>query len=139
MQSSCSIGLMIQQTNGNAQWHPTAIATMHQVCVGPNSDLFSKELNMSDSFLCFVFVIQRVNCFFFFVFLAEIVHAATSSSAADESEIDGYQETPQIIFCSRTHSQLTQFVNEIKRTPFADGLRCVSLGSRKNLCVHPVV
>lgn len=65
--------------------------------------------------------------------------AATASSAADESEIDGYQETPQIIFCSRTHSQLTQFVNEIKRTPFADGLRCVSLGSRKNLCVHPVV
>ena len=65
--------------------------------------------------------------------------AAAASSAADESEIDGYQETPQIIFCSRTHSQLTQFVNEIKRTPFADGLRCVSLGSRKNLCVHPVV
>ena len=42
---------------------------------------------------------------------------------------------PQIYYCSRTHSQLSQFVKEMKRTVYADA-RCVTLGSRKNLCVN---
>jgi hypothetical protein len=37
----------------------------------------------------------------------------------------------QIIFASRTHSQLSQFVGELRRTPFADQLSLVALGSRK--------
>ncbi|CAN0380583.1 unnamed protein product, partial [Ectocarpus fasciculatus] len=41
---------------------------------------------------------------------------------------------PKIIYCSRTHSQISQFVNEIKKTAFRD-CRCVVLGSRKQLCV----
>jgi len=49
------------------------------------------------------------------------------------------EETPKIILCSRTHSQLVQFVQEIKKTSFKDRIRCVSLGSRKNLCVNPEV
>lgn len=78
------------------------------------------------------------------VFVAHILGVASltvpdSSRAGADQEVDEYEERPQIIFCSRTHSQLSQFVNEIKRTAFADGLRCVSLGSRKNLCVHPEV
>ncbi len=64
-------------------------------------------------------------------------HAAGGD--ADTPNFDDYRETPQIIFCSRTHSQLTQFVNEIKRTAFADTVRVVSLSSRKNLCVHPEI
>ena len=37
----------------------------------------------------------------------------------------------QVIFCSRTHSQLSQFVAELRRTPFADSMALVALASRK--------
>lgn len=46
---------------------------------------------------------------------------------------------PQIIYCSRTHSQLAQFVHEIHRTVYRHRVRVVSLGSRINLCVNPQV
>ena len=42
----------------------------------------------------------------------------------------------QIIFCSRTHSQLTQFVGELHKTPFADTMALVALGSRRALCIN---
>ncbi|KAJ2345210.1 ATP-dependent DNA helicase chl1 [Coemansia sp. RSA 2671] len=44
----------------------------------------------------------------------------------------------KVIYASRTHSQLQQFVNEIKRTQFAsaDKVKCVTLGSRMQLCVN---
>ncbi|CEG48110.1 atp-dependent rna helicase ddx11-like protein 8-like [Plasmopara halstedii] len=45
----------------------------------------------------------------------------------------------KIIYCSRTHSQISQFVKEIRKTTFADRVRVISLGSRKNLCVNPNV
>eukprot|EP00903_Cladosiphon_okamuranus_P010493 g9925.t1 len=40
----------------------------------------------------------------------------------------------QILYVSRTHSQTSQFVNEVKKTAFAQGVRCASLGSRRTLC-----
>ncbi|CAM9731510.1 unnamed protein product, partial [Ectocarpus sp. 8 AP-2014] len=40
----------------------------------------------------------------------------------------------QILYVSRTHSQTSQFVNEVKKTAFAKGVRCASLGSRRTLC-----
>lgn len=43
----------------------------------------------------------------------------------------------QIIYCSRTHSQISQFINEIKATGFHTKIRVITLGSRKNLCIHP--
>ncbi|DBA01294.1 TPA: hypothetical protein N0F65_001799 [Lagenidium giganteum] len=45
----------------------------------------------------------------------------------------------KIIYCSRTHSQISQFIREIRKTPFAEYIRIVALGSRKNLCTHPAV
>ncbi|KAG1703083.1 hypothetical protein DVH05_007994 [Phytophthora capsici] len=45
----------------------------------------------------------------------------------------------KIIYCSRTHSQISQFVREIRKTAFAERIRVVSLGSRKNLCINPKV
>lgn len=47
------------------------------------------------------------------------------------------RKRPQIIFCSRTHSQLSQFVGELHRTPFGESLSLVALGSRKQLCINP--
>ncbi|CDW73958.1 atp-dependent rna helicase [Stylonychia lemnae] len=42
----------------------------------------------------------------------------------------------QIIFCTRTHSQISQIINEIKRTEFADQISVVPIISRRGLCVH---
>ncbi|XP_054094060.1 ATP-dependent DNA helicase DDX11 isoform X4 [Callithrix jacchus] len=41
-----------------------------------------------------------------------------------------------VYYCSRTHSQLAQFVHEVKKSPFGKDVRLVSLGSRQNLCVN---
>ncbi|XP_073110576.1 uncharacterized protein [Elaeis guineensis] len=62
-----------------------------------------------------------------------------SSSGSDEEEVGGGMEeevTPKVYFTSRTHSQLSQFVREFKRTAFASELNLVCLGSRKNLCIN---
>ena len=64
----------------------------------------------------------------------------------------------KIFYCSRTHSQLSQFTNELRRVkitqgagpgcaeevpspvwPVAEEIKHLSLGSRKNLCVNPQV
>lgn len=37
----------------------------------------------------------------------------------------------QIYYCSRTHSQLAQFVHEVQKSPFGKDTRLVSLGSRQ--------
>ena len=39
----------------------------------------------------------------------------------------------KIVYAARTHSQLSQFVNELRRTGFS-GIRVVALGGRKVLC-----
>lgn len=66
------------------------------------------------------------------------------STDSDEDLAIGVENTDQappkthtqIIFCSRTHSQLSQFVGELHRTPFADTISLVALGSRRNLCIN---
>ncbi len=45
----------------------------------------------------------------------------------------------QIYFCSRTHSQLSQFVKEVQKTKFAEDIRLVSLASRANMCINESV
>jgi chromosome transmission fidelity protein 1 len=72
---------------------------------------------------------------------------------------NGVEEEPdelKIFFCSRTHSQLSQFVGELKRVKLPPGLppqetpgypkaepteelKHLTLGSRKNLCIHEKV
>ncbi|KAL0342021.1 UNVERIFIED_CONTAM: ATP-dependent DNA helicase DDX11 [Sesamum calycinum] len=42
----------------------------------------------------------------------------------------------KIYFCSRTHSQLSQFMKELRKTKFASELKVVCLGSRKNFCIN---
>lgn len=45
---------------------------------------------------------------------------------------------PKIIYSSRTHSQLSQVVQELKRSSYND-VFAVVLGSRDQLCLHPEV
>lgn len=62
-----------------------------------------------------------------------------SSSSDEEEEEDGFEEEEEgfkVYFCSRTHSQLSQFVKELRKTNFANEIKVVSLGSRKNFCIN---
>ncbi|XP_017011641.2 LOW QUALITY PROTEIN: ATP-dependent DNA helicase DDX11 [Drosophila takahashii] len=71
---------------------------------------------------------------------------SNSDSDSEHETADGPQGTSedryrpvQIFFCSRTHSQLTQIVAELRKTPHAQSVRCISLGSRQQLCGNPQV
>eukprot|EP01012_Entosiphon_sulcatum_P020257 TRINITY_DN25237_c0_g1_i1.p1 TRINITY_DN25237_c0_g1~~TRINITY_DN25237_c0_g1_i1.p1 ORF type:complete len:1030 (+),score=110.86 TRINITY_DN25237_c0_g1_i1:1913-5002(+) len=45
----------------------------------------------------------------------------------------------KVIYASRTHSQLSQVIQEFKRTAYSNVLTMAVLGSREQLCVHPKV
>ncbi|XP_033171454.1 ATP-dependent DNA helicase DDX11 [Drosophila mauritiana] len=69
-----------------------------------------------------------------------------SDSDSEHETADGPQEAAedryrpvQIFFCSRTHSQLAQIVTELRKTPHGQSVRCISLGSRQQLCGNPAV
>ncbi|KAJ1642710.1 ATP-dependent DNA helicase chl1 [Coemansia asiatica] len=69
------------------------------------------------------------------------------SDSDSDIQSDDAIETPEepsvtkIFYASRTHSQLQQFVNEIKRTSFSTNsrIKCVTLGSRWQLCTNDAV
>ncbi|KAH7336846.1 DNA repair helicase [Rhizoctonia solani] len=42
----------------------------------------------------------------------------------------------KIYYASRTHTQLSQFLGELRKTPYRTDARTVPLGSRKNLCIN---
>lgn len=44
--------------------------------------------------------------------------------------------TRKIYFCSRTHTQLNQFVEEVKKTIWNDKIRLTLLSSRKHSCIY---
>lgn len=61
-------------------------------------------------------------------------------SESDEEDEEVEQEhTLKIYYCSRTHSQLSQFVREIIKSPYGEDARVTSLASRQNLCVNETV
>ncbi|XP_059644608.1 uncharacterized protein LOC132286308 [Cornus florida] len=69
---------------------------------------------------------------------------STSSSSDEEEEEDEFDDDEEeanlkIYFCSRTHSQLSQFIKELRKTGFASELKVLCLGSRKNLCINEEV
>lgn len=56
----------------------------------------------------------------------------------EESDEDEYKPV-KIFICSRTHSQISQFVGEIQKSPHGKEVRTVSLASRQNYCINPLV
>ncbi|XP_044006068.1 ATP-dependent DNA helicase DDX11 [Aphidius gifuensis] len=56
----------------------------------------------------------------------------------EEEELETARYT-QFFFCSRTHSQLTQFIGELKNSPYADKVSSVPLSSRQNYCINKTV
>ncbi|KAJ3356319.1 ATP-dependent DNA helicase chl1 [Allomyces javanicus] len=45
----------------------------------------------------------------------------------------------QIVYASRTHSQINQFVRELAKTQYARRFTSISLAGRKHLCINPAV
>ncbi|XP_060662553.1 ATP-dependent DNA helicase DDX11 [Drosophila nasuta] len=73
---------------------------------------------------------------------------AADEEPAQEDGVDEEEELQQeaerfrhvqIFYCSRTHSQLAQIVAELRKTPHATWTRCISLGSRQQLCINAQV
>lgn len=64
---------------------------------------------------------------------------SVGSSSDEEEEENGSDEEKEglkVYFCSRTHSQLSQFIMELRKTSFTNAIKVVCLGSRKNLCIN---
>uniref|UniRef100_A0A3B3VJ91 ATP-dependent DNA helicase DDX11 n=1 Tax=Poecilia latipinna TaxID=48699 RepID=A0A3B3VJ91_9TELE len=62
------------------------------------------------------------------------------SKSEDEDDEELVEEhVTKIYYCSRTHSQLAQFVHEVQKSPFGTTISLVTLGSRQNLCVNEEV
>eukprot|EP00736_Rhodelphis_marinus_P004914 Rmarinus@m.15946 len=61
-----------------------------------------------------------------------------SDSSSSKSTDDG-RFIPKIIYCTRTHSQLDQIVEELQKTAFSSNTTVVVFGSRKTMCVNPQV
>ncbi|KAM8861765.1 ATP-dependent DNA helicase DDX11 isoform 6-T6 [Synchiropus picturatus] len=57
----------------------------------------------------------------------------------DEDEELVEEHVTKIYYCSRTHSQLAQFVHEVQKSPFSQDISVVTLGSRQNLCINEEV
>lgn len=53
-----------------------------------------------------------------------------SENSAEEEEKEEQSSHTKIFFCSRTHSQLSQFVKELKRSPYSENVAVVTLASR---------
>lgn len=60
----------------------------------------------------------------------------TSKYLEEPEEEDGKCKMAKVFFASRTHSQLSQVINEIKKSPFSKDVRCTTLASRQNLCIN---
>nr|GMD33796.1 ATP-dependent DNA helicase DDX11 [Ipomoea batatas] len=58
------------------------------------------------------------------------------SSSSEDDDDDKEEQKLKVYFCSRTHSQLSQFIKELRKTKFASELTSVCLGSRKNFCIN---
>ncbi|XP_031744973.1 ATP-dependent DNA helicase DDX11 isoform X2 [Cucumis sativus] len=63
----------------------------------------------------------------------------SSSSDDEEEQEESNKEKLKVYFCSRTHSQLSQFIRELRKTVFASELNVICLGSRKIFCINEEV
>ncbi|KAJ3018461.1 UNVERIFIED_CONTAM: ATP-dependent DNA helicase chl1 [Siphonaria sp. JEL0065] len=71
----------------------------------------------------------------------KLLKAGNNSDSEGEDGNDDsepFQEL-KIYYCSRTHSQLSQFISELKKTEYVESIKSLSLGSRKNLCINEEV
>lgn len=56
-------------------------------------------------------------------------------NSEDEDKEEVYENT-KIFFCSRTHSQLSQFIEELKKSPYSKNISVVTLTSRYFIYIY---
>lgn len=62
-----------------------------------------------------------------------------ASNYAEFMDMNGKTPSvPKVIYASRTHSQLAQAMQELKRTNY-NTMKAAIIGSREQLCIHPDV
>ena len=61
------------------------------------------------------------------ILLLEDLEHLESSEDEDKEEI---YENVKIFFCSRTHSQLSQFIGELRKSPYSKNISVITLSSR---------
>lgn len=64
--------------------------------------------------------------------------AANYSDFMEMSEKTPSLGVPKVIYASRTHSQLAQAMQEMKKTSY-NHMKAAIIGSREQLCIHPDV
>uniref|UniRef100_A0A1B0CHR4 Regulator of telomere elongation helicase 1 homolog n=1 Tax=Lutzomyia longipalpis TaxID=7200 RepID=A0A1B0CHR4_LUTLO len=70
-------------------------------------------------------------------------HESTKPKLQDEDDLfkallEDSNRPPKIIYASRTHTQLAQAMQEMKRSGYSH-LRAVVIGSRSQMCIHPEI
>ena len=65
---------------------------------------------------------------------ANITDPGRIFNSDEKEEIKNDMSSFRIIYSSRTHSQIREFISELKKTRFSD-LRVVHLGARVNYCI----
>eukprot|EP00960_Hanusia_phi_P070589 767339-Hanusia_phi.AAC.4 len=71
--------------------------------------------------------------------LKSVMDALFEKPDLNQREMEEDYDVRKVIYCSRTHSQLSQFMNEVKRTEWGKNLKAVALASRKGMCINPKV
>ncbi|XP_019853718.1 PREDICTED: ATP-dependent DNA helicase DDX11-like isoform X2 [Amphimedon queenslandica] len=66
-------------------------------------------------------------------------HMEHNDSFESDCDIEDEDQTVKIFYASRTHSQLTQFVHEVKKTSYKDTVSVIPLGSRQTCCLNKSV
>jgi len=64
-------------------------------------------------------------------------HNHENSDIEDNNEKE--EDVLKIFYCSRTHSQLNQFVHEVQKSKHAGYIKMVALASRQSLCINSEV
>ncbi|CAH4038213.1 unnamed protein product [Pieris brassicae] len=67
------------------------------------------------------------------------MEAKDDDDLESEEPVEESDPITKIYISSRTHSQLSQFVGEIKRTNFNNNIRVVTLASRQHYCINSAV
>ncbi|CAD0197414.1 unnamed protein product [Chrysodeixis includens] len=62
-----------------------------------------------------------------------------NESGDEEAVEEDDEQITKVYISSRTHSQLSQFIGEIKRTAFKEDTRVVTLASRQHYCINSEV
>lgn len=64
------------------------------------------------------------------------LNTGTAAGGEDSANLKQKLGVPKVIYASRTHSQIAQAVQELKRTGY-NHMKAVVIGSRDQMCIHP--